>query len=148
MGLCMYKSKGIQAYRKDSLKSDLASADPHRVIQLLMQGALEKLALGKGCIERSDLEGKADALTRAVEIINALRDALDREANPELVDNLESLYEYMTVRITEASVSKDITIIDQVMNLLLQIKGAWDQITPADKQAAYEGQSEVRMGAV
>ncbi|KZN13482.1 MULTISPECIES: flagellar export chaperone FliS [Marinomonas] len=144
----MYKSKGIQAYRKDSLKSDLASADPHRVIQLLMQGALEKLALGKGCIERSDLEGKADALTRAVEIINALRDALDREANPELVDNLESLYEYMTVRITEASVSKDITIIDQVMNLLLQIKGAWDQITPADKQAAYEGQSEVRMGAV
>lgn len=144
----MYKSKGIQAYRKDSLKSDLASADPHRVIQLLMQGALEKLALGKGCIERSDWEGKADALTRAVEIINALRDALDRDANPELVDNLESLYEYMTVRITEASVSKDISIIDQVMGLLLQIKGAWDQISPSAKQGAYQDQSQAQAGAV
>lgn len=144
----MYKSKGIQAYRKDSLKSDLASADPHRVIQLLMQGALEKLALGKGCIERSDWEGKADALTRAVEIINALRDALDRDANPELVDNLESLYEYMTVRITEASVSKDIGMIDQVMGLLLQIKGAWDQISSSAKQDAYQDQSQAQAGAV
>ncbi|TYL47150.1 flagellar export chaperone FliS [Marinomonas sp. IMCC 4694] len=144
----MYKSKGIQAYRKDSIKSDLASADPHRVIQLLMQGALEKLALGKGCIERSDLAGKADALTRAVEIINALRDALDRDVNPELVDNLESLYDYMVVRITEASVQKDTSIIEQVMGLILQIKGAWDQISSADKQMAYSGQGEARVGAI
>ncbi|NLQ18799.1 flagellar export chaperone FliS [Marinomonas sp. M1K-6] len=144
----MYKSKGIQAYRKDSIKSDLASADPHRVIQLLMQGALEKLALGKGCIERSDWEGKAAALTRASEIINALRDALDRDANPELVDNLESLYEYMMVRITEASVTKDTAIIDQVMGLILQIKGAWDQISTLDKQVAYGGQTEARVGVV
>jgi flagellar protein FliS len=148
MGLFMYKSKGIQAYRKDSIKSDLASADPHRVIQLLMQGALEKLALGKGCIERSDWEGKAAALTRASEIINALRDALDRDVNPELVDNLESLYEYMIVRITEASIAKDTSILDQVMGLILQIKGAWDQISMADKQAAYEDQMEARVGAV
>lgn len=148
MGLFMYKSKGIQAYRKDSIKSDLASADPHRIIQLLMQGALEKLALGKGCIERSDWEGKSASLTRAVEIINALRDALDRDVNPELVDNLESLYEYMTVRITEASATKDISIIDQVMGLLLQIKGAWDQISPADKQAAYDERNEARVEAV
>lgn len=148
MGLYMYKSKGIQAYRKDSIKSDLASADPHRVIQLLMQGALEKLALGKGCIERSDWEGKAAALTRASEIINALRDALDRDVNPELVDNLESLYEYMIVRITEASIAKDTSILDQVMGLLLQIKGAWDQISNADKEAAYHGQNEARVGAV
>lgn len=144
----MYEKKGIQAYKKDSIKSDLASADPHRVIQLLMQGALEKLALGKGCIERADWAGKAIALTRAVEIINALRDALDREVNPELVDNLEGLYDYMTVRINEASVSKDCAVIDQVMGLLLQIKSAWDQITDMDKREAYDDKNQARVGAV
>ncbi|PYF81650.1 flagellar protein FliS [Marinomonas alcarazii] len=144
----MYGKKGIQAYKKDSIKSDLASADPHRVIQLLLQGAIERLALGKGCIERADWAGKAAAFTRAIEIINALRDALDRDANPELVDNLEGLYDYMTVRINEASVSKDIAVIDQVIALLLQIKGAWDQISEADKQEAYNRESEVRAGAV
>jgi len=146
MGLYMYKKKGINAYKKDSLKSDLASADPHRVIQLLMQGALERLALGKGCIERSDWEGKASALTSAVEIINSLRDSLDRSVNPELVDNLESLYDYMTVQITEASVTKDTALLDQVIALILQIKGAWDQISEADKQRAYEEKNQARMG--
>lgn len=146
MGLIMYKKKGIQAYQKDSIKSDLASADPHRVIQLLLQGALERLALGKGCIERADWEGKAVVLTRAVEIINALRDALDRDFNPELVDNLESLYDYMTVQINEASATKNIAKIDHVMGLLLQIKGAWDQITDADKHEAYSSKEQVRVG--
>ena len=144
----MYNKKGIQAYQKDSIKSDLASADPHRIIQLLMQGALEKLALGKGCIDRGDWEGKAKALTRAIEIINALRDALDRDANPELVDNLESLYDYMVLRINEASVNKDSAIIDQVMGLILQIKSAWDQISEMDKQDAYSDKEDARAGAI
>ncbi|UTV98769.1 flagellar export chaperone FliS [Marinomonas rhizomae] len=144
----MYGKKGIQAYKKDSIKSDLASADPHRVIQLLMQGALERLALGKGCMERADWAGKAAAFTRAIEIINALRDALDRDVNPELVDNLDGLYDYMIMRINEASVSKDCAVIDQVIGLILQIKGAWDQITEADKQQAYSGVDDMTAGAV
>jgi flagellar protein FliS len=144
----MYAKKGIQAYKKDSIKSDLASADPHRVIQLLMHGAIERLALGKGCIERADWGGKGEAFTRAIEIINALRDALDRDVNPELVDNLDGLYDYMIVRINEASVSKDCAVIDQIIGLLLQIKGAWDQISEASKQEAYNSESQARAGAI
>lgn len=142
----MYGNKGINEYKKGSLKSDLASADPHRVIQLLMQGALERLALSKGFIERRDMEAKSSTLTRVVEIINALRDSLEREANPELVDNLDSLYEFMIAQIHEASLNMDIEKIDSVMALLLQIKGAWDQIGEADKQEAYAMQAEQRLG--
>lgn len=136
----MYGKQGIQAYKKDSLKSDLASADPHRVIQLLMQGVLERLALSKGFIERKDLESKSSTLTRTVEIINALRDSLERDANPELVDNLDALYLYMISRIQEASISMDSSILDEVMALMLEIKGAWDQISDVDKQVAYAEQ--------
>ena len=121
-------NKGINAYKKDSLKSDLAGADPHRIIQLLMQGALERLALSKGFIERRDMESKSNTLTRVVEIINALRDALDREANPELVDNLDALYGYMIEQVHEAGLNMDVSKIDVVMQLMLEIKGAWDQI--------------------
>lgn len=132
----MYANKGIQAYKKDSLKSDLASADPHRIIQLLMQGVLERLALAKGHIERRDMEGKAISLTRVVEIINALRDALDRDASPELVDNLDSLYSYMIEQVNEASAQQDTSKLDLVMGLMLEIKGAWDQISDVAKQEA------------
>ncbi|MAF15384.1 MAG: flagellar export chaperone FliS [Marinomonas sp.] len=137
----MYANKGIQAYKKDSLKSDLASADPHRVIQLLMQGALERLALSKGFIERKDLEAKSSTLTRVTEIINALRDSLDRDSSPELVDNLESLYVYMIEQIHEASVTMDVSKIDHVMKLMLEIKSAWDQISDAAKLEAAQAQA-------
>lgn len=134
----MYANKGINAYKKESLKSDLAGADPHRVIQLLMQGALERLALSKGFIERKDLEAKSSTLTRVVEIINALRDSLDRDASPELVDNLESLYLYMIDQIHEASLKMDTIKIDHVIALMLEIKGAWDQISDASKKKQQE----------
>ncbi len=141
----MYVNKGIHAYKKDSLRSDLASADPHRIIQLLMQGALDRLSLAKGCIERRELEEKSKLLTRSIEIINALKDALDRTYNPELVDNLDALYDYMAIRITEASSKLDNDMIDEVMGLLLQIKGAWDQISEQDKQAAYDARERERL---
>lgn len=132
----MYSKKGIQAYQKDSLRSDLASADPHRVIQLIMQGGLERLAQAKGCIERKDYEGKAAALTKSTEIINALRDALDPDFNPELSENLDALYEYMVFRIGEASSTMNVLILDEVSSLLLTIKSAWDQISDSDKAEA------------
>ena len=138
----MYPNKGIQAYKRESLRSDLASADPYRIIQLLMQGALERLAQGKGCIERRDFEGKSDALTKACAIINALRDALDESVNPELCANLEDLYVYMVGRVTEASRQLDTGMLDEVSDLLLTIKSAWDQISDADKQHAEQIRSE------
>lgn len=142
----MYDKKGIQAYRKDSLKSDLAGADPHRIIQLLMQGALERLALGKGMIQRRDMEGKAQTLTRVVEIINALKDSLDRDASPELVDNLDALYEYITYLVHQAGAQMDTSKIDEAVALILEIKTAWDQIGESAKQEAYAMQSEQRLG--
>lgn len=127
----MYANKGIHAYKKDSLRSDLASASPHRVIQLLMQGALERIALGKGCIERKDFMGKGTHLSRATEIINALRDALERDANPELVDNLDALYLYMVEQIALASSEMSTEKLDHVSSLILTIKESWDQISDA-----------------
>ena len=129
-------NKGINAYKKDSLKADLAGANPHRVIQLLMQGALERLALSKGFIDRRDMEAKSNTLTRVIEIINALRDALDRDANPELVDNLDALYSYMIEQVHEAGLKMDVSKIDTVMELMLEIKGAWDQIVGVAQQDA------------
>jgi flagellar protein FliS len=46
----------------------------------------------------------------------------------------------MISRIQEASISMDSSILDEVMALMLEIKGAWDQISDVDKQVAYAEQ--------
>ena len=120
--------KGINAYKKGSLKQDIAAADPHKITLMLMQGALERMAYGKGCIERKDFEGKSDHLSRVSAILMNLRDTLDMDIKSEVTDNLYALYDYMIQRVTDANIQNDLNIMDEVINLLLPIKTAWASI--------------------
>ena len=63
----MYR-KNIKAYTTQNLQSELAVADPYRVIQLLMQGCLERLAQARGAIERRDFEGKSQSISKTLAI--------------------------------------------------------------------------------
>lgn len=125
----MYNPR-MNAYGKDSLRSELSAADPHRIIQMLMQGALDRLAKAKGQIERRDLAGKSETITRASAIIMSLSASLDMDVGGEVAQNLAALYDYMNNRLQDANVNLDIKAIDEVAFLLSEIKEAWDQIRP------------------
>ena len=136
--------KGINAYKKGSLKQDIAHADPHKITLMLMQGALDRMAYAKGSIERKDFEGKAEHLSRVSAILINLRDTLDMEMKNEITENLFSLYDYMLQRVTDANIQNDLKIMDEVISLLLPIKTAWSQIPEEAKQEAYEAQRQKR----
>ncbi len=129
------KSSGIAQYGKVAAESEVAYASPHRLVQMLMEGALDKVATAKGCIERGDLEGKSHQLTWAMSIVNGLRTSLDMEAGGPIAANLEDLYTYMTRRMIDASVENDADALAEVIDLMLEIKGAWDAM-PEDVRNA------------
>jgi flagellar protein FliS len=130
--------KGINAYKKDSLKQDIASADPHRLTLMLMQGSLDRMAYAKGCMERKDFAGKAEHLSRVNAILLNLRDTLDLDVGGDVAQNLYSLYEYMITRLLDANVQNSLQILDEVISLLLPIKKAWASIPQDAKEEAYE----------
>lgn len=120
------KRNPLDQYTKVASGSEVSYASPHRLVQMLMEGALEKIHTAKGQIERKDLAGKSEQITWAISIINGLRGGLDMEAGGEIAVNLDDLYSYMTRRLTDASVSNDTAVLDEVAALMLEIKGAWD----------------------
>lgn len=132
-------NKNLKAYKTTSLSADLAVADPHRVIQLMMQGVLERLAHAKGAIERRDFEAKAVAISKILSIINGLQDSLDLSYG-KIPQDLYDLYTYMKDRVMDASRDMDCAPLDEVANLMLTIKSGWDQISEEDKQKAYAEQ--------
>ena len=136
--------KGINAYKKGNLKQDIATADPHRLTLMLMQGALDRMAYAKGCMERKDFAGKSEHLSRVSAIILNLRDTLDLDIGGEVGQNLYSLYEYMVQRLLDANMQNSLQIMDEVINLLLPIKTAWASIPEDAKQEAYEVQRQKR----
>lgn len=131
-------SYGIKAYKSVGVKDDLAVADPHRVIQLLMQGAIEHMAKSKGAIERKDFATKSASLSKAMTIITALQGSLDMKAGGEVSDNLYALYEFMVEHLIMASRENSLAKVDDVLGIMVTIKSAWDQIPVADREAGYQ----------
>lgn len=139
----MFKN-GAQQYQQVNVSSEALDADPHRLIQMLLEAALTRLAQAKGAIERNDMPMKANLLGKVTDIIQSLQSSLDMSKGGELSLQLERLYDYITFRIIEASSHNSIEIMEEVMELLLQIKGAWDSIRTDYLSAANVGSSAAR----
>ncbi|WP_026972609.1 flagellar export chaperone FliS [Aliagarivorans marinus] len=131
----MYKH-GINQYRQVGIKDQISTADPHQITQLLMQAVLENLSVAKGCLERNDVANKGKPLAKATSIITSLRDTLDHEKGGEIAQNLQDLYNYMLELISEASLSNSAERVEEVIQIFLPIKTAWDQIPESAKREA------------
>jgi flagellar protein FliS len=142
----MYNAK-VKNYQKEAIKTRVAGADRYEIIQMLMAGAVEKMVLAKVSIEKRHLEAKAEHISKASAIIEALRGCLDFEVGGEVTDNLYALYSYMLDRLLDASIKNDPEIVDEVSNLLKEIKSAWDAI-PVDvrQQTLTENGADANVG--
>lgn len=127
----------LKFYQKDAIKTRLAGASPYQVIQMLMTGVSDSLVIAKSSLQRKDFELKAKSLSKASNILEALRSCLDESFAPELVENLYALYSYMIDRLADASIETENTdAIDEVARLFHEIKSAWDEIPYSAQQEA------------
>lgn len=127
MGMSKTRS-AVQQYQSVSLQSEIAGASPHRLIQLLMEGVLSKIAMARHCIDSSNIAGKGENISTAISIIDGLRASLDKERGGEIAANLDNLYDYMERRLLQANIKSDKAILDEVSGLIGEVKSAWDAI--------------------
>lgn len=120
-----YARSNVSAYQSASAHGGVAAADPHRLIVMLMDGALERLATARGCIERKEVAEKSRLLTRAVSIVGELRSSLDIRAGGQIAENLAELYDYMCRLILKANAENSVQQLDEASKLLHEIRGAW-----------------------
>lgn len=118
----------LQAYKKVSVDSQLSAASPHKVIQMLMAGAIERLIQGKAAMQAGNIPAKGERLGKALDIIISLRSCLSMQDGGEIASNLDALYEFMITQISAANHKNDPQPIDDVIDIIREIKSAWDQI--------------------
>ena len=123
-----YARSAIQQYGQTRSVSAVEAANPHRLIQMLLQGALDKIAVAKGAMLHHNVAAKGENIGWAISIVDSLRASLNHEAGGDLADNLSALYEYMGNRLLLANTRDDVAILDEVAGLLREIKSGWDGI--------------------
>ncbi|MNP38546.1 Flagellar protein FliS [compost metagenome] len=128
----MNPMKALRAYQKVNSHAQISEASPHRLIQMLYEGGLDRLAQAKGAMARGDIAQKCLLISKAIDIITGLRQGLHEEKaeDPATIQQLDSLYEYMNSQLLKANVSSDPEIIDEVVRLLTTLKSGWDAIAP------------------
>lgn len=138
----MNATNAINSYNQIGIESGVTAADPHRLILMLYQGALQAIANARSEMLRKDIPAKGKSISHAITIIgDGLHASLDKSVGGELVHNLAALYDYMVMRLVAANLKNDTAALDEVTQLLNELKGAWESIRGSSAQAIVPSKS-------
>jgi flagellar protein FliS len=132
-------SNKLAAYSSVATHGGVAAEDPHRLVLMLMDGALERLAMARGCLQHGDISQKAALLQRVISIVTELRSSLDLQQGGALARNLDNLYTYMEKQLVRGNCQNNVSYIDEVISLLTEIRSAWAAVPLAVKAVAGSG---------
>jgi flagellar protein FliS len=102
---------------------------PYQVITLLLDGALDRIDQAIGRISSGDVDAAAVLVQKAVGIVGGLRESLDLNSGGDIADNLDALYEYITVRLETITTESPLETLDEVKNLLQEVHDGWSGIS-------------------
>src|SRR6266702_6063684 len=126
----------LAAYQSVSVHGGVANADPHAMVLMLMDAAVERIATARGCIERGETARQARLLHSCVNILAELNGSLNMSEGGNLAKNLGDLYEYMIRTLLLANTKSDPAGIANVARLMDEIRSAWVAIGPEVRNAA------------
>jgi flagellar protein FliS len=114
---------GQSAYKDNQV----LTASQERLVPLLYQGLLKNLRRANKQIESGDLEGKAQSLQKASDIVYELLSSLDFDAGGELASRLAGLYGYFAREILDVGRSLDTARLASLIDMIDGLHAAWDE---------------------
>ena len=118
----------IDEYTRLALRTNIETASPHRLILLLMDGALDKLRAARTALARGNIAAKGSNITWAMSIIDGLRASLNHERGGQIAANLDALYDYMIRTLVTANLHNDDNKLGEVERLMGEIRSGWKGI--------------------
>ena len=113
----------------------LASSSPEETILMLYDGAIRFLKEAVDEIGQQNITAKVRLLDKAGKIIEYRLSCLDMEKGGEIAKNLQDLYSYMLVRLTEANFYNDVAKVEEIAKLLGTVREGWANICGAARKS-------------
>ena len=120
--------QAAQNYSAVKVQSNVEDASPHRLIQMLFEGVLERIAQAKGAMQQHQIARKGELIGKAIGIVGGLQGSLNDTEGGELAANLDRLYDYVMRRLTQANYENNPEMLDECYRLMAEIKSGWDAI--------------------
>lgn len=139
-------SKAAHAY----LATQVTTTSQGQLLVMLYDAAIKFLKQAKERIDAKDYAKKGILISRAMDIISELANSLNRDKGGKLADNLDSLYMFCNIRLAKANMKMDTRMIDEVVNILTNIRSAYAQIVAdSEKRTSTQARTGIdRMAAM
>ena len=122
-------ASAARAYAQVGTQSGVDSADPHRLVLMLFDGALESIARARSHLAAGRIGPRGESVSRAIQIVEqGLKASLDPAAGGPLAGTLADLYDYIGRLLLNANVHASDAALAEGARLLGELRGAWATI--------------------
>ena len=128
----------MNGYANQYLDNTVNSASPEQLMLMLYDGAIRFISLGIQAIENGVIDKRAYYINKTSAIVSEFAATLDHSMNPELAEDLDSLYSYMLKRMMEANLHNDVEPLLEVKKMLSDLRTTWAQAIEINKQEMRE----------
>jgi flagellar protein FliS len=144
---------------KEYLKGAVMTASPEQLQLMLLDGAIRFTLRGKEALEKDDTEAAFNGFERAQRIVLELNNGLRRDVNPELVDRMAALYDFIFRRLIDANVHRETQAAEDALRILRHQRETWmlliekltreaPQTTPPNRPATPPAASDGEEGSL
>ncbi|MBT3347933.1 MAG: flagellar export chaperone FliS [Thiotrichales bacterium] len=122
------KENPIGYKTEEELISDVSQATPHRLVQMLYQGALKRIIIAKDAIDNNDYETRDKTIDRIISIIKSLDESLNYKDGGEIAKGLHLVYHQSILLLLEAQQYNTSSLLEEPFEILAQMNDSWNNI--------------------
>lgn len=122
-------ARSANAYKRFSVEAGVDQASPHRLVELLFEGLTNSIGAARNALARNDIKAKCEHINKSVRILEeGLKGSLNLDKGGEVAANLQSVYDYCVLRLTQANARNDDALLQEVLTVIAPIADGWKRI--------------------
>lgn len=118
----MYTSNPYNIYKQNSVNM----ASSQQLLLMLLDGAVKYTKIARMAILNKDIARAHKELVRVQDISLELMITMDK--NTKYMEDLYNIYDFIKNELAKANIKKDITIIDNTLPLIEEIRDMWYEV--------------------
>jgi flagellar protein FliS len=120
----------LKAYRNTALDSRCEASSKRDLVIMMYDGAIDAIKLARQHALRQEKRAASSSTSRALSILAALRETLDRSQGGSVAAHLDDFYQFLMRRLVRSGGAGSTDDLAECEDLLGQVREAWAAIQP------------------
>ncbi|MPM73992.1 Flagellar secretion chaperone FliS [bioreactor metagenome] len=125
----MYGNNAYNVYKNNSINF----ASKEQLLLMLLDGAVKFAKIARQAILDKDIKMAHENIIKTQNIYYELMTSLDVNQGGEWAVNLMGIYTFIVEKLVQANIKKDISILDEVMPLIEDVRDTWNEAYKVSK---------------